>query len=93
MYKKIKKIIINSERLLVGLALLFITLPVFWCINYDKLAEFVRKGASILCLAIAFILVLSPVMAVHPIRTFAFFIYASIVITIEHSDVLAEDTI
>lgn len=93
MYKKIKKLIINSERLLVGLTLLFITLPVFWCVNYDKLAEFVRKASSILCLIIAFILVCSPVMTVHPIRTFTFFIYASIVVTIEHSNALAEENI
>lgn len=91
MFKKIRKFIINSERLLFGLLLLFITLPIFWCVDYDKLAKFVRIAGSIVCFIIAFILIFTPVMTVHPIRCFVFFIYTSLVVTLDHHDILENE--
>lgn len=91
-FTKIKKAIINSERLLFGLLLLFVTLPICWCIDYDKLVKFVREAGSIICFTIAFILIFTPVMNVHPIRCFVFFIYTSLVLTLDHHDILENET-
>ena len=73
LYNEIFRWVLNAQRFVVAVILLFITLPICWMINYDKLAKFIKNGSSSIWLIASFGFMFSDIFYTYPLKTFYLF--------------------